>query len=96
MVVCFVLISKGKIIVYGLLLNLQQTCTPYSVFFISVAQLGQTLCDLMDYTPPGSSLHGIFQARILEWVAIQKVKCTQSLILIQAPLNPLYHNTAGH
>ena len=70
MVVCFVLISKGKIIVYGLLLNLQQTCTPYSVFFISVAQLGQTLCDLMDYTPPGSSLHGIFQARILEWVAI--------------------------
>ena len=24
----------------------------------------------MDYTPPGSSIHGIFQARILEWVAI--------------------------
>ena len=29
-----------------------------------------TLCDLMDYSPPGSSVHGIFQARILEWVAI--------------------------
>ena len=28
------------------------------------------LCDPMDYTPPGSSLHGILQARILEWVAI--------------------------
>ena len=28
------------------------------------------LCDLMDYSPPGSSLHGILQARILEWVAI--------------------------
>ena len=24
----------------------------------------------MDYSPPGSSVHGIFQARILEWVAI--------------------------
>ena len=28
-----------------------------------------TLCDLMDYSPPGSSVHGILQARILEWVA---------------------------
>ena len=27
-----------------------------------------TLCDLMDYNPPGSSDHGIFQARILGWV----------------------------
>ena len=25
------------------------------------------LCDPMDYSPPGSSVHGIFQARILEW-----------------------------
>ena len=29
-----------------------------------------TLCDPMDYSPPGSSVHGIFQARILEWVAM--------------------------
>ena len=29
-----------------------------------------TLCDPMDYSPPGSSVHGIFQAWILEWVAI--------------------------
>ena len=33
-------------------------------------QFCPTLCDLMDYSPPGSSVHGIFQARILEWVAI--------------------------
>ena len=33
-------------------------------------QLCPTLCDLMDWSPPGSSVHGIFQARILEWVAI--------------------------
>ena len=35
-----------------------------------VAQLCLTLCDPMDCSPPGSSVHGIFQARILEWVAI--------------------------
>ena len=29
-----------------------------------------TLCDLMDCSPPGSSVHGTFQAIILEWVAI--------------------------
>ena len=29
-----------------------------------------TLCDTMDCSSPGSSVHGIFQARILEWVAI--------------------------
>ena len=28
------------------------------------------LCDPMDCSPPGSSAHGIFQARILEWIAI--------------------------
>ena len=35
-----------------------------------VAQLCPILCDPMDYTPPGSSVHGILQARILEWVAM--------------------------
>ena len=35
-----------------------------------LAQLCLTLCDPMDSSPPGSSLHGILQARILEWVAI--------------------------
>ena len=29
-----------------------------------------TLCNPMDHRPPGSSVHGILQARILEWVAI--------------------------
>ena len=28
------------------------------------------LCDSVDCSPPGSSVHGILQARILEWVAI--------------------------
>ena len=35
-----------------------------------VAQWYPTLCDPMDCSLPGSSLHGILQARILEWVAI--------------------------
>ena len=29
-----------------------------------------TLCDPMDCSPPGSSIHGILQAKILEWVAV--------------------------
>ena len=35
-----------------------------------VAQSCPTLSDPMDYSLPGSSIHGIFQARVLEWVAI--------------------------
>ena len=35
-----------------------------------VAQLYPTLCDPMDCSLPGSSVHGIFQARVLEWGAI--------------------------
>ena len=35
-----------------------------------VAQSCLTLCDPMDYSLPGSSVHRIFQARVLEWVAI--------------------------
>ena len=37
---------------------------------VLVAQSCPTLCDLMDYSLPGSSVHGILQARVLEWVAI--------------------------
>ena len=36
------------------------------------AQSCWTLCDPMDCTWPGSSVHGIFQARILEWVTISR------------------------
>ena len=35
-----------------------------------VSQLCPTLRDPMDCSPPGSSIHGIFQARVLEWGAI--------------------------
>ena len=34
------------------------------------SQLCPTLCDPIDSSPPGSSVHGVFQARVLEWGAI--------------------------
>ena len=37
---------------------------------VLVVQLCPTFCDLMDCRSPGSSVNGIFQARILEWVVI--------------------------
>ena len=37
---------------------------------VLVAQSVPTLCDPMDCSPTGSSVHGIFQANILEWVAV--------------------------
>ena len=41
-----------------------------TLYVYEVAQSCPTLCDPMDYSLPGSPAHGIFQARILEWVAI--------------------------
>ena len=46
--------------------NLRYVCESES----EVAQSCPTLSDLMDCSLPGSSVHGIFQARVLEWVAI--------------------------
>ena len=37
---------------------------------MKVAQACLTLCNAMDCSLPGSSIHGILQARILEWVAV--------------------------
>ena len=48
----------------------------------SVAQRGPTLCDPMDCSLPGSSVHGVFQARIREWVChflLQGIFLTQGL-----------------
>ena len=39
-----------------------------------VAKSCPTLCDHMDCSPPGSSVHGLLQAGILEWVAISYSK----------------------
>ena len=50
-----------------------------------VAQSYRTLSNPMDCSPPGSSIHGIFQARVLEWGAI-----AFSAAMIRACINMLY------
>ena len=42
----------------------------YVYMCVLVAQSCPTLCNPMDCSPPGSSVNGILQARILEWVSI--------------------------
>ena len=49
-----------------------------NLFAFAHAQLCLTLCDPMKYSQAGSSIHGIFQARILEWVAILFWGCSQT------------------
>ena len=64
-----------------------------------VAQSCPTLCDPIDGSPPGSSIHGILQARILEWVAISffsawkwkvKVKSLSRVRLFASPWTAAY------
>ena len=44
--------------------------SPFAVLCAQSIQSYPTLCDPMDCSPPDSSVHGILQARILEWVAM--------------------------
>ena len=50
-----------------------------------VGQSCQTLCNPLDCSQPGSSVHGIFQARIVEWVAIS----FSMVIFLTQELNPV-------
>ena len=44
-----------------------------------------TICNPMDYSPSGSFVHGILQARILEWVAISASRgCSRPMNLISS------------
>ena len=51
-------------------LSISQTYLPKALSPSSVMQSRTILCNPMDYNPSGSSVHGIFPPRILEWVAI--------------------------
>ena len=51
-----------------------------------VAQSCPTVSDPMDCSPPGSSIHGIFQARVLEWGAIAFSGSQTELSLNPGPL----------
>ena len=46
---------------------------------VSVTQSCPTLCDPMDCSLPDSSVHGIFPARLLEWVAIPSSRLSSQL-----------------
>ena len=71
--------SKGKLIFFSSALFPSSVPELFSTLksilnhfcsYLLVAQSCPTLCNPMDCTLPGSSVHGILQARILEWVAI--------------------------
>ena len=63
-----------------------------------VTQLCPTVCDPMDYSQPGSSTRGIFQARVLEWGTIafsgfsknlaqlERIPHTEYLINLSSPI----------
>ena len=61
-----------------------------------VAQSCLTLSDPMDCSLPGSSVHGIFQARVLEWVAIAFSDHTATLSKIFHCFNLFIHLWKGH
>ena len=50
-----------------------------------VAQLCPTLSDPMDCSPTGSSIHGVFQARVVEWGAIA---FSEQLSAVNAIISP--------
>ena len=56
----------------------------FKVVVVEIAQSCPTLCDPMDCSLPGSSDHGILQARILEWVAISFFDEASNDILIHS------------
>ena len=76
----------------------------FSIYAVAAAaakslQLCPTLCDPIDSSPPGSSVSGILQARILEWVAISffnawkwkvKVKSLSRARLLATPWTTAY------
>ena len=64
------MLKEGFMTRVGFNLDLKRRC----VVCAKSLQWHLTLWDPMDYSLPGSSVHGIFQARILEWVAMPSSK----------------------
>ena len=63
---------------------------------VLVAQSCPILCDPMDYSPPGSSVHGILQARISEWVAISFSSNAGDWVQSLGQEDPLAKRMAAH
>ena len=60
---------------------------PKVIFVCLVAHSCPTLCNPIDCSPPGSSVHGILQVRILEWVAL-----SSSRVSSQPRIEPSFHS----
>ena len=62
-----------------------------------IAQLCPTLSNPMDCSLPGSSIHGIFQARVLEWgaIAFSKASTNDSLYILQSWGSAVYCSEVG-
>ena len=60
--------SMSIFLVLEVLFDIFQSC--FILFVCSIAPSCPTLCDFMNCSLPGSSVPGIFQARLVEWVAI--------------------------
>ena len=80
------------------------SCFSVAYFLVSAAadakslQLCPTLCNPIDGSPPGSSVPGILQSRILEWVAISfSNACTHAKSLHSCPIlcDPMDSSPAG-
>ena len=61
-------LSKNELGDRKMLIALNPVALPLKYVFIT--QSCPTLCNAMECNPPGSSVHGFLQTRILEWVAI--------------------------
>ena len=62
--------KQGNICVYPNYINLCLAIHLSTCMNAQLLNFVQLFCDPMDCSPPGSSVHGIFQARILKWVTI--------------------------
>ena len=64
------MLHNGRLFfLFTILFLMPRKCLAHESFGL-VAQLCLTLCNPMDCRLPGSSIHGIFQARVLEWGAM--------------------------
>ena len=66
----FKLLIGGSLLYNVVLISATQQCESNMKIKVLVTQLCPALCDPMDCSPLGSSVHGILQARMLDWVVI--------------------------
>ena len=69
--ILYLCISEGKLIKYRRKVNTSKDRNNLVCMCANLLQLYPPLCDHTDHCSPGSSVHGILQARILEWIGMR-------------------------